>query len=83
MQSAVIGLTDRIFTRVATLESAAVPQSSFMIDLSQVAGMLRHATERCEGGGTGWNTEYSKKIQIKVKQGLHSLCWMLVCALDF
>jgi hypothetical protein len=67
MQSAVIGLTDRIFTRVATLESAAVPQSSFMIDLSQVAGMLRHATERCEGWGRGGTPSTPKKTQMKVK----------------
>jgi len=44
--SAFIGLTDRIFTRVVTKESGAVPQSSFMIDLSQVASMLRLATPR-------------------------------------
>jgi len=44
--SALIGLTDRIFTRVVTKESGAVPQSSFMIDLSQVASMLRLATPK-------------------------------------
>ena len=44
--AATIGLTDRIFTRVVTRESGAVPQSSFMIDLSQVAAMLRLATSR-------------------------------------
>ena len=41
-----MGLTDRIFTRVASQESAAVPQSAFLIELSQVAAMLRHATPR-------------------------------------
>jgi DNA mismatch repair protein MSH5 len=45
-ESALIGLTDRIFTRVVTKESGTVPQSSFMIDLSQVASMLRLATPR-------------------------------------
>ena len=44
--SATIGVTDRIFTRVATTEALAVPQSAFMMDLSQVAAMLRHATPR-------------------------------------
>jgi DNA mismatch repair protein MSH5 len=41
-----IGVADRIFTRVASRECAAVPQSTFAIDLSQVAGMLRAATPR-------------------------------------
>ncbi len=42
-----VGLCDRIFTRVASREAAAVPQSAFMIDLTQVASMLRLGTERC------------------------------------
>lgn len=41
-----VGLCDRIFTRVASREAAAVPQSAFMIDLTQVASMLRLGTER-------------------------------------
>ncbi|GAB4818643.1 hypothetical protein N2152v2_005689 [Parachlorella kessleri] len=45
-QEARVGLTDRIFTRLASRESAAAPQSTFMIDLSQVAAMLRMSTER-------------------------------------
>ena len=44
---AMVGLTDRIFTRIATHETVAVPQSAFLMDLSQVAAMLRHATPRC------------------------------------
>jgi DNA mismatch repair protein MSH5 len=47
--SARIGLTDRIFTRVASREAAAVPKSTFMIDLSQIAAMLRLSTERWVG----------------------------------
>nr|AKI32383.1 DNA mismatch repair protein MSH5 [Watanabea reniformis] len=43
---AVIGLTDRIFTRIASQEALTLPQSTFMIDLSQISGMLRHATGR-------------------------------------
>lgn len=45
-EAAEVGLTDRIFTRVGTKECGAVPQSAFMIDLSQVAAMLRLATPR-------------------------------------
>nr|XP_024357011.1 DNA mismatch repair protein MSH5-like isoform X4 [Physcomitrium patens] len=45
-EAAVIGLTDRIFTRVSSKETMAVQQSTFMIDLHQIAFMLRHATSR-------------------------------------
>ena len=43
---ATVGLTDRIFTRIAAQETLAVPQSAFLMELSQVAAMLRHATSR-------------------------------------
>ncbi len=43
---ATIGLTDRIFTRIASHDSVSVPQSTFMIDLSQLATMLQLATPR-------------------------------------
>ena len=53
--SARVGLADRIFTRVASREAAAVPQSTFMIDLTQIAAMLRLGTERwARGGGGRW-----------------------------
>lgn len=44
---ATVGLTDRIFTRVESQEAAAVGRSQFMMDLCQVASMLRLATARC------------------------------------
>ncbi|CAN0073137.1 unnamed protein product, partial [Phaeothamnion confervicola] len=34
-ERAVIGLCDRIYTRIATVESVSVPQSTFTIDLTQ------------------------------------------------
>ncbi|KAL3151543.1 MutS protein msh5, variant 2 [Trebouxia sp. C0009 RCD-2024] len=43
---ATIGLTDRIFTRIASQDSVSVPQSTFMVDLSQLATMLQLATPR-------------------------------------
>jgi DNA mismatch repair protein MSH5 len=46
-EKALVGLVDRIFTRIASLESASVAHaSSFTIDLNQVGLMLRHATPR-------------------------------------
>lgn len=44
--SATIGLTDKILTRVATRESVSKFQSAFMIDLQQVALAMSLATER-------------------------------------
>lgn len=43
---AVIGLTDKILTRIATRESISRDQSAFMIDLQQVSLMVTLATRR-------------------------------------
>ncbi|GAA5902689.1 uncharacterized protein JCM6883_007208 [Sporobolomyces salmoneus] len=43
---ALIGLTDRIMTRVSTKESITRGSSGFMIDLQQISYMLRNATPR-------------------------------------
>lgn len=43
---AVIGLTDRIMTRISSYESVAAAQSSFSLDLGQVAKMLKTHTPR-------------------------------------
>ncbi|BEJ14519.1 hypothetical protein CspHIS471_0402860 [Cutaneotrichosporon sp. HIS471] len=45
-QKAVIGICDKIFTRVQTRESASKTASAFMIDLGQVSQALRGATSR-------------------------------------
>ncbi|CAM9928524.1 unnamed protein product [Ascophyllum nodosum] len=42
-EKAIIGLTDRIFTRISTVETSSLPQSTFTID---VAHMVRGGTER-------------------------------------
>jgi DNA mismatch repair protein MSH5 len=41
-----IGLTDKILTRIATRESVSRIQSSFMIDLQQISIALNLATRR-------------------------------------
>ncbi|XP_002967541.2 DNA mismatch repair protein MSH5 isoform X2 [Selaginella moellendorffii] len=43
---AVIGITDRIFTRLPCKQSTKVPQSTFMTDLHQISVMLRYATSK-------------------------------------
>jgi DNA mismatch repair protein MSH5 len=45
-QSCRLGIIDTIYTRIASHESVSLNQSSFFIDASQVAGMLRGADER-------------------------------------
>ena len=44
--SAHIGLVDRIFTRVGASDDLAGGQSTFMVEMSEVAQILRHATPR-------------------------------------
>lgn len=43
---AVIGLTDRIMTRIASTESVVSSQSSFTLDLNQISSMLNTHTDR-------------------------------------
>ena len=56
--SAVIGVTDRIFTRIGASDNLAYGQSTFYIEMSELAGILRNATSRSLiildeiGGGT-------------------------------
>lgn len=45
-ESAAIGLTDRILSRVSTRETVSKPQSAFMIDLQQISQALSLATPR-------------------------------------
>ena len=44
--SALVGLTDSILTRIRTCETVSRPHSAFMIDLQQIAGILKMATNR-------------------------------------
>ena len=46
-EEAIVGVTDRIFTRIVSTDAHSTPQSTFMMDLSQVATMLRSATSQC------------------------------------
>ncbi len=43
---AIIGMTDRIFTRLVSSKTAGLSQSTFLIDLTQIANMLKTATSR-------------------------------------
>ena len=41
-----IGVTDRIFTRIGASDNLAYGQSTFYIEMSELAGILRNATDR-------------------------------------
>jgi len=41
-----IGLTDRLLVRISSVETCAVPQSTFQIDLTQMGKILRQSTPR-------------------------------------
>ena len=44
--SAVIGLVDRIFTRIGAQDEIHAGQSTFMVEMIEAANILHHATER-------------------------------------
>jgi DNA mismatch repair protein MutS len=44
-KSATIGLVDRIFTRVGASDDLAQGQSTFMVEMTETANILHHATE--------------------------------------
>ena len=43
-KSAVIGITDRVFTRIGASDDLASGQSTFMVEMAEMANILRHAT---------------------------------------
>ena len=43
--SARIGVTDRIFTRIGASDDLSADQSTFMVEMTEVADILRHATK--------------------------------------
>jgi DNA mismatch repair protein MutS len=43
-KSAVIGVTDRVFTRIGASDDLASGRSTFMVEMSEVANILRNAT---------------------------------------
>jgi DNA mismatch repair protein MutS len=45
-RSATIGIVDRVFTRIGASDDLASGQSTFMVEMSEVASILRHATEK-------------------------------------
>jgi DNA mismatch repair protein MutS len=45
-EKAVIGLVDRIFTRIGALDNLSAGQSTFLVEMSETADILNNATDR-------------------------------------
>ena len=74
-RSARIGLVDRIFTRVGASDNLAQGQSTFMVEMTEAAHILRHATPRSllvlDEIGRGTSTFDGISIAWSVAEFLH------------
>jgi DNA mismatch repair protein MutS len=74
---AVIGMVDRIFTRVGALDNLSQGQSTFMVEMQETANILNNATEKSlvilDEIGRGTSTFDGLSIAWAVAEYLHDL----------
>lgn len=72
-----IGLVDRIFTRVGAADDIFAGQSTFMVEMQEVAGILKHATRRSlvilDEVGRGTSTADGLSIARAVTEYIHNV----------
>ena len=75
-EEARIGLVDRIFSRVGASDDLATGQSTFMVEMTETANILRHATKRSliilDEIGRGTSTFDGMSIAWSVAEHLHN-----------
>ena len=84
---AIISVTDRIFARISAIESCTVPQSSFQLDLTEMAAILRKSTKHSlvliDEFGKGTSPASGIAVLVAALQTLADVGSKVVCTTHF